>query len=228
MSPQKIHRRGFLGSVASGTFARGRGRRQAGPADAAAPGDRLPRPHLQRRRDGYPPIEKPYRPPAGKGTVAHLRREMKANGVAHVTAIQTSTFYRWDNRFLADSAQRTPRLHGRRLHARPRRPCEPRICSNSMCASRTSAGMRSIPAKSGRLDDPGSTRSWATAERLGIVINVLAGRDKADEIEALARRHPSLRVVIDHCLNLKAGAELEPTLEAPRTARPAAEGCTPS
>ena len=74
-------------------------------------------------------------------------------------------------------------------------------------------GMRSNPAKSGRLDDPGVDALWATAERLGIVINVLVGRDKTDEVESLARRHPSLRVVIDHCFNLKAGVQLEPTLK---------------
>ena len=53
----------------------------------------------------YPPIEKPFRPPQGTGTVAHLRREMKANGVRSATAIQTSTFYRWDNRFTTDAAR---------------------------------------------------------------------------------------------------------------------------
>ena len=35
----------------------------------------------------YPTVEKPYRPPAGKGTVAHLKQEMKSNGVRFVTAI---------------------------------------------------------------------------------------------------------------------------------------------
>ena len=80
--------------------------------------------------------------------------------------------------------------------------------------SRTSAGCGAITAKNGLLDDPGVDALWATAERLGIVINVRANRDKADEVEALARRHPSLRVVIDHCLYLKAGAQLEPTLKA--------------
>ncbi|MDP7304103.1 MAG: hypothetical protein QGG09_13445, partial [Pirellulaceae bacterium] len=52
----------------------------------------------------YPTVDKPYRPPAGTGTVKHLRQQMQAAGVRHVTAIQTSSFYRWDNRFTADSA----------------------------------------------------------------------------------------------------------------------------
>ena len=74
-------------------------------------------------------------------------------------------------------------------------------------------GERSIPAKSGRLDDPGVAKLWATAERLGIVINVLVNRDKRQEVESLSRRHPDLSIVIDHCLNLKAGPTLEPTLK---------------
>ncbi len=53
----------------------------------------------------YPTIPKPCRPPKGKGTVAHLEREMKAAGIRDVTAVQTSTFYRWDNRFTTDSAR---------------------------------------------------------------------------------------------------------------------------
>ena len=41
----------------------------------------------------YPPIARPYRPPAGKGTISHLRKEMQANGVRRATAIHTFTFY---------------------------------------------------------------------------------------------------------------------------------------
>jgi predicted TIM-barrel fold metal-dependent hydrolase len=160
----------------------------------------------------YPTIEKPYRPPAGKGTVSHLRREMKANGVTHATAIQTSTFYRWDNRFLADSARRNTDFMIGVCTLDPDDPASPALLEKYVRESNV-RGMRSIPAKSGRLDDPGVDALWATAERLGIVINVLVNRDKTGEIETLARRHSSLRLVIDHCLNLKSGAELEPTIE---------------
>ena len=69
-------------------------------------------------------------------------------------------------------------------------------------------GMRSIPGQSGVLDAPGVDDLWSTAEELGIVINVLVSRDKTAEVEALARRHPKLRFVIDHCLNIKAGDDL--------------------
>src|SRR5579872_4471384 len=53
----------------------------------------------------YPPMDKPLRPPAGTGTVAHLDRERKGAGVRSVVVVQTTTYYGWDNRFLVDSAR---------------------------------------------------------------------------------------------------------------------------
>src|SRR5262249_15549377 len=138
----------------------------------------------------YPTIERPYRPPTGKGTVAHLLGEMRANGVSRATAIQTSTFYRWDNRFLADTAkQHGDELAGVGTFTRDD-PASPATLERYVRESNV-RGMRSIPAKSGKLDDPGVDALWAAAERLGIVINALVNRDKADEVEALARRHRS-------------------------------------
>ncbi len=160
----------------------------------------------------YPTIEKPYRPPAGKGTVSHLLDTLRANGVSRATAIQTSTYYRFDNRFLADTAKRHPDLLVGVCTLDPDNPTSPATLERYVRESNV-RGMRSIPATSGRLDDPGVEALWAMAERLGIVINVLVDRDKTDEVEALALRHRSLRIVIDHCLNLKAGAQLEPTLK---------------
>lgn len=159
----------------------------------------------------YPTIEKPLRPPNGKGTLAHLKREMKSAGVRHVTAIQTSTFYRFDNRYTADTARAHPDLMVGVVTLDPDNKKSPAMLETYVRESNVQ-GMRSIPAASGRLDDPGVDRLWATAERLGIVINVLVNRDKRSEIESLAKRHPKLSIVIDHCLNLKAGPALQATL----------------
>jgi L-fuconolactonase len=160
----------------------------------------------------YPTIPEPYSPPPGKGTVSHLLEEMKASGVTHVTAIQTSTFYRWDNRFTVDSAE----LHGDAMAAvctlDPDNPESPELLERYV-RTRGVRGMRSIAAQSGKLDDPGVRKLWATAERLGIVINVLVNRDKRGEVEALSGAYPALRIVIDHCLNLTVGPELDATLK---------------
>jgi len=154
----------------------------------------------------YPTIENPYRPPAGKGTLDHLRETIRANGVRYVTAIHTSTFYRWDNRFIADASRDNKDILAGVCTLNPDDPESPARLEKYVREYNV-RGMRSIPAESGRLDDPGVEALWSTAERLGIVINALVNRDKRPEIEALAGRHPKLRVVIDHCLNLKAGPE---------------------
>jgi len=160
----------------------------------------------------YPTIEQPYRPPPGNGTVAHLKREMKAAAVRHVTAIQTSTFYRWDNRFTADSARDNKGMMVGVVTLDPDDEKSPDMLEKYV-EQLNVRGMRSIPAKNGRLDDPGVASLWSTAERLGIVINALVNRDKRPQVERLVERHPRLTVVIDHCLNLKAGPLLEPTLK---------------
>jgi len=160
----------------------------------------------------YPTIEKPYRPPKGKGTISHLKREMKAAGVAKVTAIQTSSFYRWDNRFTSDSARANKEFMVGVVTLDPDDPESPEMLEKYVHEYNV-RGMRSIPAKSGKLDDPGVAKLWATAERLGIVINALVNRDKRGEVETLVKKHPMLPVVIDHCLNLKAGPQLEATLK---------------
>ena len=163
----------------------------------------------------YPTIEDPKRPPAGRGTVAHLRREMKASGVRYVTAIQTSSYYRWDNRFTVDSASANQDCMVAVVTLDPDDPASPQMLKKYFM-DYNARGMRSVPARSGRLDDPGVERLWDAAERLGIVVNVLTGRHHRKQIESLVLRHPQLSVVIDHCLDLRAGPSLEPTLEEMR------------
>jgi len=159
----------------------------------------------------YPTIEEPKRPPAGTGTIAHLMREMKNNGVRYVTAIQTSSFYRWDNRFTTDSARSHEDFMVAVVTLDPDDPRSPEMLEKYVRVYNTK-GLRSVPAQSGHLDDPGVEKLWEMAERLGIVTNVLTGRHHRKEIESLSRRHPNLPVVIDHCFDLRVGPSLEPTL----------------
>ena len=159
----------------------------------------------------YPPIQNPNRPPSGKGTIDHLREEMRAAGVQSVTAVQTSSFYRWDNRFTVDSSRANSSFMAGICTLDPDDPASPELLEKYV-ADFNVRGMRSIPAASGNLNDPGVAKLWEAAERAGIVINVLVNRDKRSEIEDLAIRFPKLRVVIDHCLNLRAGPDLGATL----------------
>ncbi len=160
----------------------------------------------------YPTVADPYRPPKGKGTVAHLQREMQANGVRYVTAIQTSTFYRWDNRFTVESAVANKDRMVAVCTLNPDDAKSPKLLEE-YARSDSVRGMRSVPASGGKLDDPGVRSLWKVAERTGIVINVLVGREKRQEVEKMVSDFSKLRVVIDHCLNLRSGPNFQLTLD---------------
>jgi predicted TIM-barrel fold metal-dependent hydrolase len=160
----------------------------------------------------YPPIEKPLRPPGGKGSLGDLRKESTANGVERACLIQTSTFYRFDNRYICDSAKVSNDWAAGVCTLDPDDPHSPLLLAQ-FARDYGLKGMRSIPASDGRLDHPGVRALWRTALEQGIVINVLTGREKADQVDRLLGDFPDLPVVLDHCLNLKAGPEEKPILE---------------
>jgi len=167
----------------------------------------------------YPPIEKPLRPPPGTGSLDHLRRETKTNGVSAVCAIQTSTFYRFDNRYILDSAKANPSWIAGVCTLDPDDQHSPGLLAQ-YARDYGVRGMRSIPARDGRLDHPGVRALWKTALDNNLVINVLINRDRAAHLHTLLGEFPKLPVVLDHCLNLKAGPDLDPTLaEVLRLAR---------
>jgi L-fuconolactonase len=159
----------------------------------------------------YPPIQNPNRPPRGKGTLEHLKHEMKSAGVDLVTAVQTSSFYRWDNHFVTDLSRANPEFMIGICTLDPDESSSPALLQEYVANSNV-RGLRSLSASDGRLDHPGVNRLWETAEKLGIVVNSLANRDKRPELETLARRFPKLPVVLDHCLNLRSGTHHEATL----------------
>jgi predicted TIM-barrel fold metal-dependent hydrolase len=159
----------------------------------------------------YPTIAKPYRPPVGKGTTSHLREQLSAAGVGFATAIQTSTYYGWDNRCLADAARDNADVLAGVCTLNPDDQASPALLERYVRESNI-RGLRSIPGRSGRYVEPGVEALWATAQRLGVVVNVNTGREKRAELESLARRHAGLKVVIDHCLYLSAGKSGEAAL----------------
>jgi predicted TIM-barrel fold metal-dependent hydrolase len=159
----------------------------------------------------YPPIPEPRRPPDGTGSLDRLREVSRANGVTAVCAIQTSTFYRFDNRYILDSAGAEPGWLAGVCTLDPDDPGSPAMLERAV-RDHGIRGMRSIPAADGRLDHPGVRALWAAATDLGIVINLLIDPDLAGQAERLLGRFPSLRVVLDHGLNLRVGRGLEPTL----------------
>ena len=160
----------------------------------------------------YPPIEKPLRPPGGKGSLDDLHAQSRANGVNAACIIQTSTFYRFDNRYICDSAKAASNWTAGVCTLDPDDPHSPALLEQYV-RDYGLRGMRSIPASDGRLDHPGVRALWEVAAAQGIVINVLIGPEKANQASRMLAGFPKLRVVLDHCLNLKAGLAMEATLE---------------
>jgi predicted TIM-barrel fold metal-dependent hydrolase len=161
----------------------------------------------------YPPIEKPLRPPAGKGSLEDLRRESEANGVAAACIIQTSSFYRFDNRYILDSAKAAPEWTAGVVTLDPDNPD-----SGAQLARYARdfgvKGLRSNPASDGRIDHPGVRALWRAAADLGIVINLHIQRELAAQAEKLLEEFSSAPVVLDHSLYPKVGPELDDILAA--------------
>jgi predicted TIM-barrel fold metal-dependent hydrolase len=160
----------------------------------------------------YPPIDKPMRPPGGKGSLEDLRRESSENGVSGVCIIQTSSFYRFDNRYILDSAKAAPGWTAGVCTLDPDDPHSPGLLQQYK-RDYGIRGMRSIAAGNGRFDHPGVRALWKTALDEGIVINALSPLATADQVDQLVGEFPALPVVLDHCLNPEIGPNLEKTVQ---------------
>ena len=164
-------------------------------------------PHIYSEdEDTYPTTEDPLRPPEGTGTVAHLEREMRANGVSKCVAIQTSSFYAWDNRFVRDTVRTHLGADGKPAWMTGVCTLDPdNVHSPDVLAHFVERygirGMRSVPNAGGEYDCPGVEALWRTARDCGIVINALIKPDLANELASLLTKLDGLRVVLDHCMN---------------------------
>ncbi len=160
----------------------------------------------------YPVIPKPLRPPAGAGTVAHLRRMARENSVAGVCIVQTSTFYGFDNRFICDTALAEGGWTAGVVTLNPDDPQSPMLIQQLARRFRVRA-MRSIPGKDGRMDSAGVAALWKGLGQAGLTVNVLCSRNNTDAVARMLEWFPKQWVTIDHCLNLKAGADQDAILK---------------
>ncbi|MER3405441.1 MAG: hypothetical protein C4289_10040 [Chloroflexota bacterium] len=160
----------------------------------------------------YPPRADPLRPPPGTGSPEHLRREMQAAGVDRAMLIQTTTFYGWDNRFLRDTAEAARDWAVGVCTLNPDDPHSPDVLYALVHRSNVRALRTYASGPGGAYDHPGNRRLFDAAGRLGIVINALLSLRAADELAQMLRAYPDLPVVLDHCLALRAGPELKPTV----------------
>jgi predicted TIM-barrel fold metal-dependent hydrolase len=153
----------------------------------------------------YPKIEKPLRPPAGKGTLEHLQEEVQKNGVHRVVAVQTSSAYRWDNRLTADVVKTNRAWMTGVCTLNPEDPASPGLLRRY----RAECGIRGLrvfptPGQDPGLGHEGHIRLWETAAEIGVVICALIQADACDALARLLERYPNVPTVLDHCANLKA------------------------
>ena len=161
--------------------------------------------------DSYPTTSEPLRPPVGTGSPEHLRQAMAAAGVDRAVLIQTSTFYRWDNRFVRDTSAEARDWAVGVCTLNPDDSMSPEVLYALVDRSNV-RGLRSVPAADGRYDHPGVRRLWGEAMRVGIVVNSLIRLEVADQLASLLDDHPDLRVVVDHGLALSRGPEYDATV----------------
>jgi len=159
----------------------------------------------------YPPIAKPLRPPGDAGSMTNLERVLKTNGVAGACIVQPSTFYGWDNRFICDGAAGAPRWTAGVCTLNPDDPHSPGLIQHYVKKYGIRA-LRSVPARDGKIDNPGVVALWRACVESRIVVNVLCDRDNTDALAHMLEKFRRQSVVIDHCLNLKASPEQDTIL----------------
>jgi predicted TIM-barrel fold metal-dependent hydrolase len=160
----------------------------------------------------YPPIDEPLRPPGGKGSLEDLRAETQAAGVSAACLIQTSSFYRFDNRYILDCAKAAAGWAAGVCTLDPEDPHTPGLLAHYV-REYGIKGVRSNPARGGQLDHPGVRALWKAAANEGIVVNLHIQRANAGAADRLLGEFPSLPVVLDHSMYPKVGPEIEAILE---------------
>jgi predicted TIM-barrel fold metal-dependent hydrolase len=135
----------------------------------------------------------------------------EANGIAGVCIVQPSTFYGWDNRFICDTAVKTQRWTAGVCTLDPDDPHSPGLIQHYVKKYGIRA-LRSVPARDHKIDSPGVVALWRACVESGIVVNVLCDRDNTDALAHMLENFPRHSVVIDHCLNFKAGSQQDAIL----------------
>jgi len=148
----------------------------------------------------YPPIPRPTRPPAGTGTIEHLIKAKAEAGVTHVVAVQPGSFYRWDNRLMADTVRAHRDWMVGVCNLRSDDPASP----DAFARLAEKYGVRGLrlepPPDGGSYDHPGAAALCERAREMGLVI--CAHVNGTPHLPALARllaRFPEVPFVLDHC-----------------------------
>jgi predicted TIM-barrel fold metal-dependent hydrolase len=162
----------------------------------------------------YQPKDKPLRPPKGVGSTEHLRATSRAAGVTAVRAIQTVSFYGYDNRYLCDSARGNPDWMCGVCTLDPDDPHSPLDLRRFIREDRIRS-LRSVPsAKAGTFDSPAVRALWKVVADEGITIDLFLMRPQhIDGAVKLLAEFPKLTIGFCHCMDLKPGPDLKENLQ---------------
>ncbi len=141
---------------------------------------------------------KPIRLPTEPGTAEELLADMDANGVDRTVLVQTS-FSTWDNGYVADASTKTP---NRFVSMGLVDPLDPNNASQIAywMKERGMAGFRFHPAY---YDEPvllsdANAPMWDAIDELGGIVQLHMFAEHAPQIAAIAKKHPSVPLIIDH------------------------------
>lgn len=162
----------------------------------------------------YPPKEKPLRPP-NPSSAEDLRRQSLAAGVTAVRAIQTVSFYGYDNRYLCDAAKANPTWMAGVCTLDPDDPHSPGMLRQFVREYKVKS-LRSVPSPSrNTFDDKGVRALWKTVADEGITVDIFLMRmEHVESAVKLLTEFPQLTIGFCHCMDLKPGPLLEPGLKA--------------
>jgi len=150
--------------------------------------------------DRYPPgTDRPHRPPPGTGTVEHLERMRAEVGITHVVAVQTHSFYRHDNRLMAEAVAANRDWMTGVCNVPSDGPDAP-----DQLERLAAGGVRGLrleyPQARGPFYHAGSVALCARAQGLGLVVNIHAnGTDHYGDAARLLDEFPELTFCLDHC-----------------------------
>ena len=160
-----------------------------------------------------------------EGTTEMLLEDMDRNGVTHSILVQV-IYHGWDNSYVVDSLRAHPdRFRGHGLID----PTDPEVADRLeyWVKEHGLSGMRFSPiyyldgskGGDGWLNHPHTDKLWKRARQLGAVFNFFIATQQLPKLEEMVRRHPEVKVCIDHL------SQIDLTLEdPPRSSR----NCWPS
>ena len=150
-----------------------------------------------------------------EGTTEMLLEDMDRNGVTHSILVQV-IYHGWDNSYVVDSLRAHPdRFRGHGLID----PTDPDVADRLeyWVKEHGLSGMRFSPiyyldgskGGDGWLNHPHTDKLWKRARQLGAVFNFFIATQQLPKLEEMVRRHPEVKVCIDHL------SQIDLTLEDP-------------